>query len=111
MVDSVTIDLDDATPLANAGPDLFLSCDILEVFLDGSMSSPTDHIAYEWTDANGTVISQEIAVTVNTAGNYFLQLTDTLNGCTSAMDVVSVLDSTATPWWSSMPIPEVSWIV
>jgi len=34
---------------------------------------------------------------VNTAGNYFLEVTDTTNGCSSTIDEVIVLDSTASP--------------
>lgn len=48
---------------------------------------------YKWTDGNGTVISTGPTVTLSTAGNYSVLITDK-NGCT-ATDNLTVLSSTA----------------
>ena len=51
-----------------------LDCSVSTVTLDGSGSSPG--VTYEWTDANGTVISTNVAIDVTTQGAYVLTVTD-----------------------------------
>ncbi len=95
--DSVVVDLNGEIPTVDAGPDQIITCDILEVFLDGSMSSQGPNILYIWTNQAGDTISQETGLNVTNGGTYYLQLTDIVSGCISAIDEVLVIDSTALP--------------
>ncbi len=95
--DSVVVEINGVIPSVNAGPDQIITCDVTEVYLDGSLSSQGIDILYNWTDETGDTISQDIGVIVTSGGTYYLQLTDTSTGCISAIDAVEVIDSTALP--------------
>ncbi|MEM1321330.1 MAG: gliding motility-associated C-terminal domain-containing protein, partial [Bacteroidota bacterium] len=95
--DSVFIDMDQETPMANAGPDQFLSCDVDTVVLDASLSSLGPDLNYVWTNSIGDTIAENISVAVGTPGNYFLQVTNISNGCSSTQDEITIIDSTAIP--------------
>ncbi len=95
--DNVVVGLDVTPPMVNAGPDGFLTCDTTEITLDGTMSSLGIDYVYEWTNDLLVVLGTEPELLVNTAGTYFLQVTDTTNGCSSNVEEVIVLDSTASP--------------
>ncbi|MEM9919740.1 MAG: gliding motility-associated C-terminal domain-containing protein, partial [Bacteroidota bacterium] len=96
-MDSLFVDANTNEPVAAAGPDQYLTCDIEEVLLDGSQSSSGTHIVYSWTDGNGDIVSEEINFLVRTAGTYNLQVIDTLSGCASNIDEVVIGDSTNIP--------------
>ena len=95
--DSVIVDINDNVPIADAGPDQLITCDIDEVYLDGSMSSQGPDILYIWTNEVGDTISQDVGVTVSSGGTYYLQLIDTVSACPSSIDEALVVDSTALP--------------
>ncbi len=93
--DSVFIDIENDLPTANAGPDQSITCDILEVTLNG-LGSSGSNLEFEWTTAAGIFISDQTQITINTPGIYNLQLTDLVSGCTST-DQVEVLEDTDLP--------------
>ena len=95
VTDSVFIDIENGTPSANAGPDQYITCDIVEVTLDGSASSGLN-LQFEWTTSAGTFISNQTQITTTTTGIYILQLTDLISGCTS-IDQVEVFEDTDLP--------------
>ncbi len=82
-IDSMELILDEAYPVANAGPDQQLDCDTEEVILDGSNSQSGPQIIYSWLGPNGETLSQGniVSIAVNLPGTYTLVVTDTLNGC------------------------------
>jgi len=95
--DTTQVRLDLETPVARAGEDQQLECDFPEVILDASASSAGPSIRYEWFSAQDTgFMSSSRSVTVDEAGTYFLQITDTNNGCT-AIDTVEVARNTNIP--------------
>lgn len=69
-------------PVADAGQDGLLTCDIIQVTLDGNNSSGGT-LEYEWLDDQGIPISTDPTVNVSTTGMYTLIVTDTENGCTN----------------------------
>ena len=81
-------------PTANAGMTKQLSCAEEATRLDGSSSSNGDNFIYEWTTADGNIVSSENSLTpsVNQAGTYNLKVTDISNGCFSTATVSVVQD-------------------
>ena len=86
---------DITSPLASiASPDT-LTCAVTEISLIGS--SNVGRVTYAWSTVDGSIVSgsaNPVAV-VNTAGTYTLTVTDTINGCTSSVDVQVVEDITS----------------
>lgn len=93
--DEVIVSLDTNAPVADAGPDLTLTCSVSSVNLDGSSSSSGANITYEWSDENNTLISQTTAANVTTPGTYSLQVTNNDNGCFSISNAVVSIDTIA----------------
>lgn len=92
--DSVTVfvPIDTMPPIADAGPSDTLTC--LEPFaiLNGANSSTGPDFTYQWTRSLFEVVSNQLVDTVFESGNYFLEVTDTTNGC-SAQDGMLVLNA------------------
>lgn len=84
-------------PLSNAGPGQTLSCTLLSLDLDGSGSANGPQYLYNWSTADGMIISggTTLMPTIGLAGTYVLQVTDTNNGCTSTSSTVVQNDATA----------------
>ncbi|MBR9922987.1 MAG: gliding motility-associated C-terminal domain-containing protein [Bacteroidetes bacterium] len=86
-------------PVANAGPDMDLTCAILSLNLDGSGSSQGDSIVYNWQAFNGGNILSGNGLPnplVDATGTYVLEVQDTLNGCV-ALDTVLVGEDLSAP--------------
>ncbi len=81
--DTVLVQQDSLSPLADAGPDRSLTCIALTDTLDGSNSSQGPGLVYLWNTGDTTLL-----VPVNTPGLYFLQVTDTVNHCVATDSVV-----------------------
>ncbi len=88
--DNVTITLDSSVPVANAGPDQILNCQITQVTLDGSGSSGNPSVVYEWRDTNGNLLGTGKTYITSTPGAYFLTLVDQASNCTSPPSLVTV---------------------
>ena len=83
-------------PIAEAGPEDTISCDIPNVDLDGSASSGTS-ITYTWKNPSGDTISiNPTVVNTSTPGIYTLIITETTNGCT-AIDNVTIVPALGLP--------------
>ena len=85
-------------PIAEAGPSDALSCDQPSLTLNGSNSSTGPFFSYQWSTADGNIISGDdsLAPSVNAPGTYFLQVTNTTNDCIS-LDSVIILNDAAAP--------------
>ncbi|HSF89092.1 MAG TPA: gliding motility-associated C-terminal domain-containing protein [Saprospiraceae bacterium] len=86
FIDSVYIDMDRDTPVAEAGADQFIDCLDAEVFIDGSASTGTN-LQYQWTNTLGTVLSAQPGFMVTVPDLYTLQVTNSINGCYSTDEV------------------------
>ena len=97
-VDSVLVNIDSATPVANAGPDQALDCNNNGmVTLDGTLVPFNPDINYIWTDGSGSIVSTNPIYQTSTPGIYNLQLINSANLCASALDEVEILDQTQQP--------------
>ena len=81
-------------PVANALGQL--TCDVSTITLDGSGSSGTGTIIFEWQDANTTILGDTPQIDVGSVGTYTLIVTDTENNC-SAQTTVDVLGDPEIP--------------
>ncbi len=80
---------DTTTPVASAGMDMEINCNVNQVTLDGTASSSGANITYLWTTPNGNIVSGETTTTptVDASGVYNILVTNTSNGCTAEDDV------------------------
>ncbi len=85
---SVEVIPDDNLPTAIATAEDILTCENIEVTIDGSAStSISGNIGFEWLDDSGMVISTLENATSNSQGIYTLIVTDTDNGCSISTTV------------------------
>ncbi len=94
--DTVYVGIDTIHPVAVAGVDTIISCNIPEINLSGTGSS-TGNYTYLWTtlDGNITMGDNTLSPTVNQGGNYTLLVTNNYNGCTDNDQVFVAEDLTA----------------
>ena len=94
----VFVNPDQDLPDAIATADEQLSCTESEVSLNGSLSSQGSGFSYQWTTANGNIVSGAATLfpVVGMQGDYTLLVTDIGNGCTD-MTTVSVTGSFDNP--------------
>ncbi|MBV6439838.1 MAG: hypothetical protein DYG98_22130 [Haliscomenobacteraceae bacterium CHB4] len=86
--DEVTLTTDFAQPAASAGNTFQLTCVETTYTLDATASTGSEY-TYAWTTNTGnfTTPTNILNPTVNGAGDYFLLVTNTLNGCTATSNV------------------------
>ena len=93
MIDSLIVTQDADVPLSNAGPDQQITCLMDSVLIDGSSSSSSPDFIYEWTNQSGDLISNNISFYTDSMGQYYLQVIDTVNGCSSGLDLAEVTEN------------------
>ena len=94
--DSVFVGENLIAPVANAGQDTLINCTNPTILLDGLGSSVGSDFSYQWTATNGGVISlnpNSLQPEISNAGNYQLEVTNTINGCTSIDEVIVLSDT------------------
>ncbi len=94
--DMVEVNPDYDAPTAVAGPEELLTCLLTEVVLDGSASTGSINLSYEWFDENSNSISTDTSINVDIPGDYTLVVTDQNNGCTDSL-IVLVNEDIAPP--------------
>lgn len=76
-------------PVADAGSDASITCDVTSVVLGGSGTSTGPAFTYRWTTTNGTIVNPNVLnTTVTQGGTYTLTVRNTQTGCESSDDVV-----------------------
>ena len=86
----VEVALEDDPPLAEAGGNILLTCDMPTNTLSAAGSSTGAAIGYRWEQLEDEFFQKDsFDITVDDDGTYFLIVTDSTTGCT-AQDVVSV---------------------
>ena len=73
---SIEIPQDVNLPVADAGNDGTLNCEVVEITLDGSQSSSGQDFQYQWLDANNDPISDQITTLIDQPGSYTLVVTN-----------------------------------
>lgn len=103
QTDTVLVTENLILPVAEAGPNMDLTCQDNVIPLDGTGSTLSD-VSYQWTGPNATCISGEDNTTplVTCPGLYTLEVTNLLNGC-SAIDTVRVRLIDEIPELTSFP--------
>lgn len=101
---NVSVPQDVQNPVANAGTALTLNCASPTLQLDGSNSSAGATITYQWTTADGNIVTGTTTTmpTIDQVGTYVLLVTNTNNGCTST-SATTVLEDAAAPVVSIAP--------
>ncbi|MFT6017247.1 MAG: gliding motility-associated-like protein [Saprospiraceae bacterium] len=84
--DIVVVTEDTNTPVAEAGDLAEFGCADEVVSLSGTGTTGAD--TYEWTDANGTVLSNSVNIDVTEPGTYFLEVLNSGNECNDSDSVV-----------------------
>ena len=95
-IDSVTIGIDTLHPIAIAGIDSIVTCNIPEITLNATGSS-TGNFTYIWQTNNGNILSDSntLSPAVNAEGIYTIVVTNNYNGCSSSDQVFIASDLTA----------------
>ena len=77
---------------------LILTCDVGTVILDASSSTPLGNVTYAWDTPNGNILSGDTLSNpeIDLAGEYYLTLTNDINGCT-ATEMVEITDDFEEP--------------
>lgn len=85
----ITVTQNVTPPNAAAASSSILSCQNAQVQLSGAGSSVGAQYSYQWTTANGNVVSggQTLTPTVDEAGLYVIAVTSAANGCTNTSSV------------------------
>ncbi len=83
-------------PNANAGPTATLSCTVAQLTLQGS-GSTGPNFTYEWWTPNGNIIGggNTLNPVIDAPGQYFLVVTNLVNGCTRQSSVNILADQNA----------------
>jgi gliding motility-associated-like protein len=86
-------------PLADAGEPVSFTCGTNMATLNGGNSSLGDEFVYSWSTNDGNIVSggDSLIPIINTIGEYFLEVTNSLTGCFSRDTVVIVSNDEAPP--------------
>jgi gliding motility-associated-like protein len=92
----VTVSQDSNVPIAEAGSNDLLNCNITSLILDGSGSSQGLEFTYEWTTSNGNIVSGGTTLnpSINAPGDYQLVVFNVANGCSTISSLVIDIDDT-----------------
>lgn len=93
---TVSVEQDTLPPLVDAGVDLILNCNSLNVELDGSGSSSGPDFEIMWFDSNDDLVDDMLTPTINDADTYVLEVLNVVNGCSNT-DTVLVEENFDTP--------------
>ncbi len=103
-VSSVQVTNNLTPPVAEAGPPPTLNCQSTTATLNGNGSTTGTGISYLWTTTNGQLGNgtTTLTPTINSAGTYYLTVSNAANGC-SAMDSVIVQQNSSLPTAAILP--------
>ncbi|MFN0013413.1 MAG: choice-of-anchor V domain-containing protein [Saprospiraceae bacterium] len=89
---SVTVTQNTTPPIADIATPVNLNCTVTEIQLNGTPSSQGPNFDYQWTTADGNIVSGDTTLTptVDEAGTYVLLVTNSANGCTATDNTVVV---------------------
>ena len=93
---TAVVGLDTVPPTAYAGAGELIDCGDPIATLNGTGSSNTASMTFQWSTPNGNILSgaNSLMPQVNQVGTYILTVTDTDNGCTAQGSTVVVGDVT-----------------
>ncbi len=96
-VDDVLVEQDIEDPTAFINEIGALNCSNQSLVLDGTGSAPFGSLVFEWTTINGVIDSGEDTPNpeISEPGEYFLEITNLVNGCTNNTSII--IDEDITP--------------
>ncbi len=102
---SVTVNQNIQAPTAAAGNSTTLTCTTPSLQLNGAGSSTGPVFSYEWSTANGQILSGDTTLqpTIGAPGLYTLVVTNLSNGCTTTASVQILQDANAPVAAASTP--------
>ena len=85
----VSVTTDKNVPVADAGAQRIIDCNVSQVGLDGTKSNNGGQYSYEWTTVNGSFVSGQntLQPLVNKPGIYTLKVTNNNNNCVAKAEV------------------------
>ena len=92
-------------PLAEAGESTTLNCEQSMMVLDGAGTSTGPNFIYRWFRGDTSEVSNSLQFEVSTPGTYFLEVTDSTNGC-FAKDSVTINVEDDIPTIDIQPVTE-----
>lgn len=97
QTDTTVVFQDANVPVANAGPNLNLSCAVTSVDINGSGSSSGQNFVYQWTGPGITPATESMQspTGITVPGTYNLIVTDTTNSCENTDVVLITIDTLA----------------
>lgn len=97
-LDQVVVSQDIAIPVAEAGPEGVLTCEVANLQLDGSGSESGPALTYSWATSGGHIVSGANTPNpvVDEPGIYVITVYNTLNTCLSS-DTVQIDQNVAVP--------------
>lgn len=100
----VSVAQDTLPPEILIAPADTLTCDVLQITLDGSASSAGSEMSYQWSSVDGSLLGNSTMpnTLTNTAGTYQLLILNTQNGCRDSA-TVSVPQDTVAPAVNLLP--------
>lgn len=94
----VTVDENITNIISNAGNNATLTCGTTSVQLDGSSSTSSATINYQWINSAGTPMGNDPLLNASVADTFYLIVTDTQNGCAdTSSTIVAQDDNLPTP--------------
>jgi gliding motility-associated-like protein len=79
--DTTILNLSIEFPIADAGPDQSLACNINEVIIGSTASNPDPLLLYRWTTSQNNFTSFSRNIPVRDTGFYYLEVTNSFNFC------------------------------
>lgn len=104
--DLVVISQNRSLPSVNAGPDVNMGCRRDDVLLEGTAGAFNTTLFYQWsTNGGGTIQEPDSLLTlVNGFGTFYLEVTDSINGCVAIDSVQIIQDTTMKPTVRIAPV-------
>ena len=93
-MDSVEVGINTELPAVDAGNPQILSCNATSIDINGTATA-YESLTFFWTTPNGNIISDPTLedIQADAAGTYFLEATNSQNGCSAIDSVIIGLDN------------------
>jgi len=95
-IDSAEVILTAIFPVADAGPDVFLDCELSEAILNGTDTPINSNLIFQWIETGTNCIFENensLQPSVNCEGMYLLEVTDISTNCVSVDTTFSFVDT------------------
>ena len=99
-IDTVVVDENTSPPAISVAQPATITCDVPSVNLDGTGSDQNGDFDLQWTSVDGQpapqVTNNPYIVSVTAGGNYQLNMTNLITGCSNSL-IISVLEDRVSP--------------